>query len=337
MTISNAIYRGVAGDAAGAVVKSSVDISSDLGPKEILIKITHSSLCYTDIHMMSSGIALGHEGVGIIEKVGSGVTTLKVGDRAGGGYLRDSCGHCNYCTKGKDIFCYERNIFGEKDFNAGTFAEYYIGVESYVHKIPENLPSEYAAPLQCAGSTVYNAITSSAKPGDRVGILGIGGLGHLAIQFSAKLGFDTIVFSTTAEKEAEAKSFGASEFYLLSEPEKITKPVDVLIVTAGKYPDWTKFMNKNILARGGDILALSAPIVPIEIPGFPFFFETYNFKASLVASRGIHEDMLNFAARTGIRPVIEKFEFSQKGFEEAMEKMKNGKMRYRGVLVAAGA
>ncbi|KAK0102618.1 hypothetical protein ONS95_006226 [Cadophora gregata] len=126
MTISNAIYRGVAGDAAGAVVKSSVDISSDLGPKEILIKITHSSLCYTDIHMMSSGIALGHEGVGIIEKVGSGVTTLKVGDRAGGGYLRDSCGHCNYCTKGKDIFCYERNIFGEKDFNAGTFAEYYI-------------------------------------------------------------------------------------------------------------------------------------------------------------------------------------------------------------------
>ncbi|KAK0102619.1 hypothetical protein ONS95_006227 [Cadophora gregata] len=98
-----------------------------------------------------------------------------------------------------------------------------------------------------------------------------------------------------------------------------------------------RFMNKNILARGGDILALSAPIVPIEIPGFPFFFETYNFKASLVASRGIHEDMLNFAARTGIRPVIEKFEFSQKGFEEAMEKMKNGKMRYRGVLVAAGA
>ena len=80
-----------------------------------------------------------------------------------------------------------------------------IGVESYVHKIPDNLPSEYAAPLQCAGSTVYNAITSSAKTGDRVGILGIGGLGHLAIQFSAKLGFDTIVFSTTAEKEAEAE------------------------------------------------------------------------------------------------------------------------------------
>jgi len=152
--------------------------------------------------------------------------------------------------------CYDRNIFGEADFNLGTFNDYCtspcfsisdavidspdVGVESYVHKIPDSLPSEYAAPLQCAGSTVYNAIISNTKPGDRVGILGIGGLGHLAIQFSDKLGFETIVFSTTADKEAEAKSFGATEFYLLSEPEKITKPLDVLIVTAGKYPDWTK-------------------------------------------------------------------------------------------------
>ena len=91
MTISNTVYRGVAGNAEGAVVKSSVDISSDLGPKEVLIKITHSSLCYTDIHMMTFGVTLGHEGVGMVEKIGSGVTTLKIGDRAGGGYLRNVC------------------------------------------------------------------------------------------------------------------------------------------------------------------------------------------------------------------------------------------------------
>ena len=115
-----------------------------------------------------------------------------------------------------------------------------IGVESYIHKIPDNLPSEHAAPLQCAGSTVYQAIISSAKPGDRVGIIGIGGLGHLAIQFSAKMGYETVVLSTSADKEAEARSFGASEFYLLSEPEKITKPINVLIVTGSHYPDWAK-------------------------------------------------------------------------------------------------
>lgn len=115
-----------------------------------------------------------------------------------------------------------------------------IGTETYVHKIPDSMTSEAAAPLQCAGGTVYTALINSTKPGDRVGILGIGGLGHLAIQFSAKLGFETIVFSTSVEKEAEAKSFGASEFYLLSEPEKITKPIDVLIIAGNKYPDWSK-------------------------------------------------------------------------------------------------
>jgi D-arabinose 1-dehydrogenase-like Zn-dependent alcohol dehydrogenase len=93
---------------------------------------------------------------------------------------------------------------------------------------------------QCAGPTVYSALISSTFPGCRVGVLGIGGLGHLAIQFASKMGFETAVFSTSADKEAEAKSFGAKEFYLLSEPEKVVKPIDVLIVTSGKYPDWEK-------------------------------------------------------------------------------------------------
>jgi D-arabinose 1-dehydrogenase-like Zn-dependent alcohol dehydrogenase len=117
-----------------------------------------------------------------------------------------------------------------------------VGVETFLHKIPDALSSEDAAPLQCAGGTVYSALLDSAKPGDRVGILGIGGLGHLAIQFSAKLGFETIVFSSNAEKEAEAKSFGADEFYLLSEPEKLKKPIDVLLVAGSRYPDWSKYV-----------------------------------------------------------------------------------------------
>jgi D-arabinose 1-dehydrogenase-like Zn-dependent alcohol dehydrogenase len=145
-------------------------------------------------------------------------------------------------------------VYGEAGFSTGTFSDYCklspkyfimatyhnldVGVETYLHKIPESIPSELAAPLQCAGGTVYSAIISAAKPGDRIGILGIGGLGHLAIQFSAKLGYETIVFSTTAAKEEEARELGASEFYLLSEPEKITSPIDVLIVAGNRYPDW---------------------------------------------------------------------------------------------------
>jgi D-arabinose 1-dehydrogenase-like Zn-dependent alcohol dehydrogenase len=229
------VYRG----AEGAIKPSSVPKPS-LGPKEILLRITHSGVCATDLAYLPYGIALGHEGVGIIEAVGREVTQFKVGERAGGGYHRDSCGHCTYCLSGQDIWCYERSVFGEKDYNNGTFGEYYIGKETYLHKIPEGLASEHAAPLQCAGATTYNALVSIVKPGDRVGIMGIGGLGHLAIQFARKLGTEVIVFSTSKSKEEEAKQLGASEFYLLDELEKLPKPVNTLIVAGSKYPDWKK-------------------------------------------------------------------------------------------------
>jgi D-arabinose 1-dehydrogenase-like Zn-dependent alcohol dehydrogenase len=141
---------------------------------------------------------------------------------------------------GNDIWCYERTIFGESDYNNGTFGEYYIGKETYLHRIPDEMPSEEAAPLMCAGATTYNALVDTLKPGDRVGVVGIGGLGHLAIQFAAKLGAEVVVWSTTSTKEKEARDFGASEFYLLSELDKIAKPVDILVIAGSKYPDWSK-------------------------------------------------------------------------------------------------
>jgi D-arabinose 1-dehydrogenase-like Zn-dependent alcohol dehydrogenase len=229
------VFRG----ADGAVKKSTSPLPS-LGPKDILVRITHSGVCASDLAYVPYGIALGHEGVGIVEAIGSEVVQFKVGDRAGGGYHRDSCGHCTYCLSGQDIWCYERSIYGEKDYNNGTFGEYYIGVETYLHKIPDGLASEHAAPLQCAGATTYNALVSVVKPGERVGIVGIGGLGHLAIQFARKLGTEVVVFSTTKSKEDEARKLGASEFYLLDELEKIQEPVTTLVIAGNRYPDWSK-------------------------------------------------------------------------------------------------
>lgn len=231
------VYRGIEGKITATPAKIP-----PLGPKDVLIKITHSGVCFTDREYFRLGapLALGHEGVGEVVAIGSAVTSLKVGDRAGGGFHKHSCGHCKYCLSGQDIYCYERTIFGEGDYNNGTFGDYYIGEETYIHKIPDGLSSEAAAPLQCAGATVYNALISTAKNTDRVGVVGIGGLGHLAIQFAAKLGTEVVVFSTTKDKEAEAREFGASEFVLLSEADKIKAPVDVLIVSGSKYPDWQK-------------------------------------------------------------------------------------------------
>lgn len=315
--------------------KVPVNMTAELGPKEVLIKITHSGVCGTDVHYIPYGVALGHEGVGIVEKVGSEVTQLKVGDRAGGGYHQNSCRQCRYCLKGQDIWCYEREIYGTSNPDTGTFGDYFIGNETYLHKIPDGMLSEHAAPLQCAGATVYAALINNMKPGDRVGVIGIGGLGHLAIQFAVKLGAEVVVFSSTPTKEAEAKGFGASEYCLASEPEKVSSPVDVLLISGKGHPDWSKYLTRNVLARQGIVVPLTAPPSMMSLPAFPMFMEGYNIKSSLVASRADHDAMLRFAAHHGIAPVVEKFEMSELGIKKAFERLESGQMRYRGVLVSA--
>jgi len=231
------VYRGINGQITATPAKIPA-----LGPHDVLIKITHTGVCFTDREFFRLGapLALGHEGVGEVVAVGSGVTSLKVGDRAGGGFHKGSCGHCKYCLSGQDIYCYERVVFGEGDYNNGTFGDYYVGRETYVHKIPDGMSSEDAAPLQCAGATVYSALISTVKNTDRVGVIGIGGLGHLAIQFAAKLGTEVVVFSSSKDKEAEAREFGASEFVLTNEAIELKAPIDVLIVSGNGYPDWDK-------------------------------------------------------------------------------------------------
>ncbi|KAK1756255.1 GroES-like protein [Echria macrotheca] len=308
----------------------------ELGPNDVLIRITHSGVCYTDYEFSRFGapLAMGHEGAGIVEAVGSAVTTLKPGDRAGGGFHKSSCGKCNYCLTGRDIQCYERTIYGFGDYNNGTFGAYYLGKEGYVHKIPEGLSNEDAAPLQCAGATVYQALMETVKPRDRVGIIGIGGLGHLAIQFAAKMGADVVVFSTSKDKEQEAIGFGASEFVLLTEPEKVKAPVSTLILTGNKYPDWTKFLQINVLARDGTIVPLAAPTHgPLSFPADKLFWDSYHVRSSLVASRAQHADMLDFAARNKVKPVtqVRKFEGAET-ISAVFRDLENNKVRYRAVL-----
>ncbi|KAF2842918.1 GroES-like protein [Patellaria atrata CBS 101060] len=326
------VYRGV----DGTIKQTPVELNVDLKPREILLRITHSGFCGTDRAFLPYGLALGHEGVGIVEKVGSEVTQFKVGDRAGGGYLRGSCGHCSYCLSGDEIMCYQRDIFGESNYNQGTFADYYVGTETYLHKIPDELSSEEAAPLQCAGATVYTALIRNLKPGMRVGIVGVGGLGHLAIQFASRLGAEVVVFSYTGSKEKEAKSLGAQEFYLIDEIDRLPEPVHLILFAGKGVPDLKKFFKKEVLARSGTLIPLSEPASTYDLPGFDTFFNSYNLASNLVASRKYHDDMLKFAATHSIKPIIEKFEMSEKGLNEVLEKLVSGKIRYRAVLCALG-
>ncbi|KAM0454248.1 hypothetical protein ACHAPV_008521 [Trichoderma viride] len=212
-------YRGYRSK-EGSIIAYDAKVP-ELGPKDVVVRITHSGLCASDVAMVKLGapVALGHEGVGIVELIGSDVKQLRVGDRVGGGYHRDACG----------------------DYDNGTFGEFYIGKETFLHKIPDNISSEDAAPLQCAGVTVYTALRETVEPGMRVGIYGIGGLGHLAIQFAAKMGTEVVVYSTSADKEQEARAWGASEFHLVNTMyDTIKAPIDVLVITGSYYPDFER-------------------------------------------------------------------------------------------------
>ncbi|KAM0261046.1 hypothetical protein ACHAQJ_002485 [Trichoderma viride] len=308
----------------------------ELGPRDVLVRITHSGVCASDAVVMSLGapIALGHEGVGVVETVGSEVKQLKVGDRVGGGFHRDACGSCKFCLKGKDIYCYNRVIMGEGDYDNGTFGQFYIGKETFLHKIPDNLTSEDAAPLQCAGVTVYTALRETVEPGMRVGIYGIGGLGHLAIQYASKMGTEVVVYSTSADKEQEARAWGASEFHLVSTMyETIKAPVDVLVITGSYYPDFEKAMTKEFLSRNGVIVPLTAPHGALNLNTLTMFFDAYRVHSSLVGSRAMHAETLEFAAKNGIKPLIQVSKLKDVGsIQKVFKDMDANAVRYRAVF-----
>lgn len=184
---------------------------------------------------------------------------------------------------------------------------------------------------------MYNALASfGAKSSDRVGIIGVGGLGHLAIQFASKMGCEVVVFSSTDSKKAEAMNLGASEFVatkgLKSLKDAVSAPIDHLIVTTSFQPDWEQYL--PILAPSGTIYPLTVSPDDLKIPYMAIIEGELKIQGSLVAARQVHRDMLEFAAHHKIVPMIEKFEMSVEGIETAMKKLEEGKMRYRGVLVA---
>lgn len=226
-------------------------------------------------------------------------------------------------------------MYGAGDLDIGSFATHTVWREAFLYKTPDAIPSEYAAPLQCGGATVFNALEMyGTRPTDRVGVIGVGGLGHLAIQFASKMGCEVVVFSGTDSKKEEAMKLGAKEFHATKglKELKVTNPIDRLLVTTSAQPDWA--MYQAILAPGATIFPLSVSSGNLEIPYMPIMLNGTRIQGSLVAARAIHMKMLQFAAVHGIKPIIETFPMNKKGIEQAFEHLGQGKMRYRGVLVA---
>jgi D-arabinose 1-dehydrogenase-like Zn-dependent alcohol dehydrogenase len=278
-------------------------------------------------------MVLGHEGVGIVEELGPDAELLKKGDRVGWGYETDSCGHCQNCLRGEEIFCPQRALYSEKNFDQGSFASHAIWREAFLHAIPDELTDQEAAPLQCGGATVFTAL-EGAKPSDTIGILGMGGLGHLAIQFAAKMGCRVIVLSGSDRKKEDAMKLGAHDFIAMKDQSQTLEKqwkLNRLLVTTAAQPAWDIIL--PLMAPKSRIYPLSVSDDNLVIPYMPLILGGIAVQGSLVASRATHREMLSFAALHGVRPIIEPFPMTEDGIKEALDRLDQGKMHFRAVLV----
>ncbi|KAJ7723550.1 chaperonin 10-like protein [Mycena metata] len=330
MSIEFTVFKG---SADGDIVQATTRHDGPTG-NQVLVRITHSGICGTDEHYKHRDIVLGHEGVGTVEAIGETVVELKVGDVVGWGFTHKTCGRCEQCELGQDQYCPTRERYGASNHHQGSFGSHAIWDDSFLSKIPEGLAPESAAPMMCAGVTVFNVIqTYNIRPTQRVGIIDVGGLGHLAIQFLAKMGASVIVFSSTDAKREESMSLGATEFFATKGVTKFeTAKIDHLLVTTSFQPNWKLFL--KIMKPTGVIYPLTVDGSDLNIPFLPIITYGLTIQGASVGSRSVNRKMLDFAARHNIKPIIERFPLTKSGVEEGMAKLREGKMRYRGVLVA---
>jgi len=274
----------------------------------------------------------GHEVAGRIDAVGSDVTGWKRGQRAGVGWYGGHCGQCPACRRGDFLNCAARQITGiSRD---GGYAEYLVAPAEAIARIPDALEPAEAGPLLCAGLTTFNALRNSgARPGDTVGILGIGGLGHLAIQYASKLGFRTVALSHGAEKEKLARELGAHDYVdtqHVSAAEGLQRLNGAhLVLATAPHAEAIASVLDGLTPRG-KLLIVAAPGEPMQISALTLL--SGKTIAGWPSGTAVDsEDTMTFSARTGVRPRVEIFPLDQA--EEAFRKMMENRLRFRAVLV----
>jgi uncharacterized zinc-type alcohol dehydrogenase-like protein len=308
-----------------------------LQEEAVEIAVEYCGICHSDLSMIKNdwGISQyplvpGHEVVGRVVAVGDRVTTVKVGQRVGLGWNSHSCMHCEWCMSGNHNLCLtaEATIVGR----FGGFADKVRAHQEWVLPLPDGLDPAKAGPLFCGGITVFNPIVQfDVQPTDRVGVIGIGGLGHMALEFLRAWGCEVTAFSTDPDKEAEALEMGADHFINSKDLEamkSVGNSFDFILSTVDVNLDWSIYM--NALRPKGRLHFVGAITTPLQIPVFALIGGQRSVSGSPVGSPAIITKMLDFAARHNIAPVTETFDFSQ--VNEAMEHLAAGKARYRIVL-----
>lgn len=327
----------VAPAAKQKMVKQQVDLGP-LGADEVEVQVEHCGVCHSDLSVLNNdwGISqypavLGHEAVGRIVEVGSAARGLKVGQRVGVGWNSGSCMYCRPCKSGNQHLCKQAQatIVGHR----GGFASRVRSHWAWAIPLPDGLPVADAGPLLCGGITVFNPLAMHAKPTHRVGIVGIGGLGHLGVKFAAAYGCEVTAFTSSERKFDEARGLGAHRVVATRDSDavrKIADSLDLLIVTTNVSLDWDAML--GTLAPNGRMHVVGAVLEPIPVTVFPLIMKQGSISASPVGAPVAIETMLEFAARHKVAPTTEHFPMSK--INEAFERLHEGKARYRIVLDA---
>ena len=313
----------------------------DLGPlgdDEVEIAVESCGLCHSDLSVLNNewGISqypaiLGHEAVGRVTAIGSHALDVKVGQRVGIGWSSGSCMHCRQCMSGNHNLCPEGQftIVGHR----GGFASHMRAHWAWAIPLPEGLNVADAGPLLCGGVTVFSPLAMYAKPTSRVGIVGIGGLGHMAVKFAHAFGCDVTAFTSSEHKFDEARSFGADHVVASKDAAAIKKlagSLDLIISTVNVPLDWDAMV--NALAPNGRLHTVGVVLEPIPVSAFSLIIGQRSVSGSPIGSPATLATMLEFAARHNIAPQTEHFPMSK--INDAIARLESGKARYRIVLDA---
>jgi uncharacterized zinc-type alcohol dehydrogenase-like protein len=331
-------FHAYAAHSKKSALKPFVYDPAPLGPHDVEIRISHCGICHSDIHLVDGDWGMGsypmvpgHEIVGTITALGPEVAHLEAGARVGVGWQRGACLACDSCTVGDENLCAE-NVATCVGHHGG-FADRVRVDGRFAFPIPEALASENAAPLLCGGVTVYSPLRRWVKSSMRVGVVGIGGLGHLALQFARAMGCEVTAISSTPDKEAEARAFGAHRFLATRETKALSSAassLDFILSTVFVTPDWDALL--GALRPNGVLCLVGATGEPLPVQAFALLVGQKSVTGSAIGGRPAIREMLDFAARHGVaaktqvRPLAEA--------DAALGDVRKGKARYRVVLAA---
>ncbi|WP_066960013.1 NAD(P)-dependent alcohol dehydrogenase [Microbulbifer sp. Q7] len=333
------MINAYAADSAGAELKPFSYEPGALKSDQVEIAVEYCGLCHSDLSVVNDEwgmtafpVVPGHEVVGKIAALGEGVTHLKKGQRVGLGWHAGFCGHCGECDTGNQNLCAEAQptIIGHH----GGFADTVRASAESVVPIPEGLDPKVVGPLFCAGITVYNPLVQfDIKPNSRVAVIGIGGLGHLALQFLNAWGCEVTAFTSSDSKREEALALGAHHTLNSRDPEALAAAAgqfDLIISTVNVKLDWNTYL--TILKPRGRLHFVGATTEPLDLNVFNLLLSQRQVSGSPVGSPATIADMLEFAARHKIAPKVEHFPMSK--INEAFARLESGEARYRIVLEA---